>query len=58
MNEKQLKQLADLLLSFGFEIKEVEQNITNIDNSAKGKVKVVYTSHFSYTPKLSLKEES
>lgn len=57
MNEKQLKQLADLLKSFGFNVTKVEQNITKFDNtSSKGQVSIGYHSHFTYSPGIKLEE--
>lgn len=52
MNEKQLKQLADLLTSFGFEPTAIEQNVTQLNNDPRGTITVGYRTHVSYTPKL------
>ncbi len=58
MNEDQLKQLADLLKSFGFNCREIEQSVTEFDNkSSKGDIRLKYTTHISYAPKLILNEK-
>lgn len=56
MNPSQLQALKELLVSFGFDIKEEEQRITNFDNDVKkGEVVITFQARFQYA--VSLKKE-
>ena len=55
MNETQLKQVSELLKGFGFQLKDIQQSVTNFDNTkSDGNIKITFQTNIKYTPEIIL----